>query len=226
MTRLIVRLILALALGTATNLMLIVVLSICYRVHDCNYRLTKAVSPDGSWELTRTETPVGLHVCSIRHKTKGLYGPTEISPLELIPAWSDFAQPTDTFLATRGYEHRVLDAFGWPCLAMWCEGQRSTTTPGGSRLMNPQGAIMFRIPRAFHWTTSKPYRIRNIPLRPIWRGTIVNSMVFATVFWGALFAWRDARRLIRQRRGLCAFCGYPRGAAERCTECGRPMTQA
>lgn len=68
-----------------------------------------------------------------------------------------------------------------------------------------------------------------IPLRLKW-----PDAAFGTLFWavvaGMVPFFRLTRRWNRYRRGLCPMCGYPRGSAGRCSECGcdvsaRPTNQ-
>jgi hypothetical protein len=62
-----------------------------------------------------------------------------------------------------------------------------------------------------------------VPLRPMWSGFAINTMLYAMVFW-VLFAVRFAlRRHRRMNCGLCAKCAYPVGTwggNPVCTECG------
>jgi hypothetical protein len=61
------------------------------------------------------------------------------------------------------------------------------------------------------------------PLRPIWPGLIINSMVYGLAAWGL---WRGVVAMrARWRRNLgdvCLNCRYPRGTSPVCTECGEP----
>ncbi len=59
-----------------------------------------------------------------------------------------------------------------------------------------------------------------IPVRPLWLGFVVNTMLFACVL--ALLAWMPSgvRVWMRRRKGRCVLCGYELGSSERCSECG------
>jgi hypothetical protein len=59
-----------------------------------------------------------------------------------------------------------------------------------------------------------------LPLRPIWPGFLVNSVLFATPLWLIFDGIRMVRRIVRRRLGLCADCAYPISANPVCTECG------
>jgi hypothetical protein len=62
-----------------------------------------------------------------------------------------------------------------------------------------------------------------LPLRPVWPGFAINTLLYAIILWTLFalpFAWRRRRRI---SRGLCAACGYPVGMSDVCTKCGRPV---
>ena len=60
-----------------------------------------------------------------------------------------------------------------------------------------------------------------MPLRPIWRGFLLNTALSASALWLAAFGPRLGLRFVRRLRGgLCTRCGYPHGTSQVCTECG------
>jgi hypothetical protein len=65
-----------------------------------------------------------------------------------------------------------------------------------------------------------------MPLRPIWRGLLVNVAVYSTAWWLLWLAVTAPRRFIRQvsrfRSGCCIECGYDLGYdfMAGCPECG------
>jgi len=59
-----------------------------------------------------------------------------------------------------------------------------------------------------------------IPLHPIWSGLAADSAVWGAFLAAAVLVPRRLRALWRSKRGRCTRCGYPIGAAERCSECG------
>lgn len=63
------------------------------------------------------------------------------------------------------------------------------------------------------------YRV--LPLRPIWPGFLINTLLYGTSLWMVCTGPFAVRRAIRRRRGRCAHCGYPVGTSPVCTECGR-----
>lgn len=65
-----------------------------------------------------------------------------------------------------------------------------------------------------------------LPVRPVWPGFAVNTLLFSALAYvpvGVLF-W--ARRRARRLRGQCGACGYPVGVSAVCTECGSPLPMA
>lgn len=67
---------------------------------------------------------------------------------------------------------------------------------------------------------------RALPLQPMWRGLIINTLVFAALWALLLFAGRGLIIARRAQRGWCIRCAYDlRGSeSERCPECGFART--
>ena len=63
----------------------------------------------------------------------------------------------------------------------------------------------------------------DLPLRVIWPGLVMNTLLHGTVLWLALFGPFAVRRLVRRWRDLCPSCNYPIGPSLVCTECGKPV---
>ncbi len=75
-------------------------------------------------------------------------------------------------------------------------------------------------------STSDPFAKSSswaVPTRPIWLGFAVNTLLYATVLWLLICGPFVLRRFIRVKRGRCPACGYPRGEAAVCTECGTDL---
>jgi hypothetical protein len=60
-----------------------------------------------------------------------------------------------------------------------------------------------------------------VPLKPLWPGLAVNTLVYAGAAVACVEGLRMIRSLIRRRQGKCQACGYPMGHAAVCTECGQ-----
>lgn len=61
---------------------------------------------------------------------------------------------------------------------------------------------------------------RVVPIRPLWWGLFVNSVLYGGISlaaWSGAMYWRGVRRA---RQGLCQECGYLVGALRVCPECG------
>ncbi len=61
-----------------------------------------------------------------------------------------------------------------------------------------------------------------LPLRPIWPGLVVNTVIYAVFLWALSRLPFAVQRYVRVRRGLCPACGYDlrHGEHEACPECG------
>lgn len=62
--------------------------------------------------------------------------------------------------------------------------------------------------------------VRILPLQPIWSGFVINTVLYASL-WFALFSTGDMRSGLRRIRGRCVHCGYKLLPEQtRCSECG------
>jgi hypothetical protein len=162
------------------------------------------------------------------------------NPALLAPAWTDLDRPRAPFAtAVANREERLVDARGWPLLALRSEidllspsaassvgyptspppanvgtgrySSRQLTLTGTAALTTPAPGTDVRAP---------------LPTRPIPLGLAVNSAVFALAWftlWAALtIPRRFIRDLDRLRRGACIACGYDLGYdfPHGCPECG------
>jgi hypothetical protein len=62
-----------------------------------------------------------------------------------------------------------------------------------------------------------------LPLRPLWPGFALNTLLYAVILWLLFAAPFALRRWRRVRRGECPACAYPVGTSAVCTECGGPV---
>jgi hypothetical protein len=70
---------------------------------------------------------------------------------------------------------------------------------------------------------------RTLPLRPIWSGFIINTIIYSVLLWLIFVGPRvpgKIRRFIRVQRGRCPACGYiiAPGVGNKCSECGNPLS--
>lgn len=64
-----------------------------------------------------------------------------------------------------------------------------------------------------------------LPLRPMWPGFLINTILYALILWLLFAAPFALRRRRRRRRGLCEQCAYPIGVSPVCTECGASVAR-
>ena len=100
---------------------------------------------------------------------------------------------------------------GWPNRSLSCEiisnnSKWTTNASHGGLSVASQGNFSDHI----------------LPLRPIWPGFAINTILYAAMLWLLTLGPFAARRMIRRKRGLCIKCGYDlRGVEhEKCPECG------
>ncbi len=67
--------------------------------------------------------------------------------------------------------------------------------------------------------------IRRFPVRPMWPGFALNTLIYSGLVFTILLAPGVVRRSFRARSNRCIECGYMLLDAQRCTECGRTLNQ-
>jgi len=115
-------------------------------------------------------------------------------------------------------------AFGWPCYSM----QGIVGPPHEKKDSFPDNSMLviatdpFEISRGYPAATTNSDLHRLIPLRPIFPGFIINTLVYAAVWFGIFFGVGFVKRVLRRKRGRCVKCSYDlRGEFDRgCPECG------
>jgi hypothetical protein len=62
----------------------------------------------------------------------------------------------------------------------------------------------------------------SLPLRPIWTGFVINSLVWSVPYWLAIILVRRRREMQSRRLGCCLCCGYQLTGCPgpTCPECG------
>jgi hypothetical protein len=181
-------------------------------------------SPQGAAEF-RYESIVHNQVWIFnRHMTKGVLeiscaamGPTQSDSDQKsasaahqvtgqeIPSWSVMCLPAS------GPANHIEQAFGWPLLALSqrFQGELASDQWNHTRSIPVQPALEQFGPGA------------GLPVRIIPLGFVVNSVLYAWM-WFALLAFPAlVRRTLRRRRGACPHCGYDlRATHDGCPECG------
>src|SRR5262245_22651601 len=130
-----------------------------------------------------------------------------------LPAWSGLRRPHAEYVRASidhdgVSEHRQVLASGWPCLGLW----RSMFW---TVLQALQNVIFYRGLQGGFSTSLSPWQgliERVAPMRPIWPGFALNTLIYATALWLAVAGPALVRRQLRRMRGRCPACGYPVGS--------------
>jgi len=139
---------------------------------------------------------------------------------DLIPPWSGLAEPTEVFAnGLADGSSREVVAYGWPVPALWMQISRIELKE--SAVVTNEGASGSV---ALPWFPDKQVGGNNLgprtlPIRPVWRGLVVDSCLYAIVLSVLAVGAQRAIRRHRVRRGLCPRCRY-RLTSNMCTECG------
>jgi hypothetical protein len=105
---------------------------------------------------------------------------------------------------------------GWPAICLHAESIFDIMNFSPTARVWRNGYVIER------GSTVQPFTAIVLPLGPVWKGLIINTLLFSAA-WFALFAViSKVRALLRRCRGCCARCGYDlRGSnGDRCSECG------
>jgi hypothetical protein len=179
-------------------------------------------------------------------------------PESFLPDWCALLKPGKAMSEGRANsEERMIEARGWPMLAMWGEraqvqvggqtGGNAAPSPGSLLLLSEDGAVaptsgslvspgsgalpamratgglLLRSPVV---TSSASGLAPMLPLRPIWRGFLIDTLMLAILYRVIYLVLAVPRRFVmeisRMRRGCCLKCGYQLGFDFRagCPECG------
>ena len=71
------------------------------------------------------------------------------------------------------------------------------------------------------WPLPRQRKSPFLPLRPLWPGFALNTLIYAAILWLLIPGPFVLRRFLRVKRGLCPKCAYPMGESGVRTECGR-----
>jgi len=119
---------------------------------------------------------------------------------------------------------QIIQTMGWPMRSLVGE-QR--IVPGKPPWFLVGAIEAGQLSLSWPASVSRPLMVsRLLPLRPVWSGLVVNTLIYALVAWCAWMLARAGRRCRRRRRGRCPGCGYPIGASCRCSECGQRVRPA
>jgi hypothetical protein len=168
-------------------------------------------------------------------------GTEEITLLELRRPPRDEANPGTSAATPRAIDalDRLPSWFGAGCMASCLPGGRLVTQARGWPLRALAADLVFSPGQRLDQPTVRwgialgptvQYAPTVLPLRPVWPGFLVNTLLLALLPGVVVAAPAALRRWQRRRRGRCARCGYDlRGHTNtptRCPECGTVPPQA
>jgi hypothetical protein len=130
---------------------------------------------------------------------------------DVLPSWGRHAD--DSYV-----EMNMVIASGWPFLALWYhQTVWSTDSPTLQTHFQAHGGIQLK------WRYAGfIHRPCVLPLRPIWFGFIVNTVLYALILSLLYCVLFVLRRRIHLKRGRCPKCGYDlrHALSGGCPECG------
>ena len=171
----------------------------------------------------------------------------ERTPALRLPQWSSARRVPEPWRMLASVDGAICeDARGWPFRSMKTtfqpvvvttvarnpglsveHGRVTASLPDGSSRTLRSAAwgdgvhAGVRLPERWSRGAADPWiASRFIPLQPLYRGFVANTLFYAVVLWTFLRGPGVARRHLRRRRNLCPECAYPVGARSVCTECG------
>jgi hypothetical protein len=170
---------------------------------------------------------------------------------ECISSWIVFGRPGDARLYPGQEEsilapsehpdwrlvvfHMPGVAAGWPMRALYCQGGPAAFQGLGSEDQGPIVTDQMARDNGL-WVPSLGERMsgpaylrlaglignrRPIPVVPMWRGLLIDSLFWGGVLVAAVEVPLLLRRERRRRRNACLECGYSLAGLTTCPECGR-----
>ena len=145
-----------------------------------------------------------------------------------IPNWSHISVPPTMRMNV------TEKSYGWPFRTLyWVETDRFYKRPGRTYWWTQTGPSRHVATNQHVWIVQKqPWNVWilpnkrskkfSLPLAPIWKGVLLNTLFYALLFRLLIITPGRMRRMFRRKRGLCVKCAYDlRGAEhEACPECG------
>jgi len=113
-------------------------------------------------------------------------------------------------------------SYGWPARAFVSEDHFIDPQPVGYSAAGLSWDSGIPIPGiAWEWKLASRKSSTHLPIKPLWTGLAVDSVVFAIILSGFSIMCGRLRGRSRLRRGMCPRCAYPIGTSPNCTECGQ-----
>jgi hypothetical protein len=135
------------------------------------------------------------------------------------PAWGDAPGALTGPRKTRNYV--VEHATGWPVLAGWY-GLDDSVSVSRDVVIDVKGGVPLQSPTPFGGFPVIAWRMRALPLRPIWWGLAIDTTIYGAVWLALIGGAGVVRRGVRRRCGRCPRCGYDLVGLRDvvCPECG------
>ena len=166
------------------------------------------------WVITATTRPAFGYVVSTRSDKGGLSKPR--SAEQALPHWSRLTSPSSNW-DREHIQSQEEAAFGWPWLVLSWRVDRSVSRYETDRRLD-------RIAYGLKIEASDRVRAlpKILPLRPVWPGLLLGSVVYALILWAVAKNLVALVRLRRLLRGRCYACGYDIkwDLVHGCPECG------
>jgi hypothetical protein len=161
-----------------------------------------------------------------------------VDPTVLAPAWARLDRVSREFEGLSvNRDSRVVDARGWPLLALSSELELTPGNPvppqltpalvsGGAITISGSSAPFGSTGTLVLTTPVAPGIRPPLPTRPIWFGLLADTLIFAAAWCILWLTLTIPRRFVcevaRVRRGACVQCGYDLGFdfIRGCPECG------
>ncbi len=156
---------------------------------------------------------------------KGIPDPVISSYNGLGIRWVVVHKQVGTTMLSGGVEEPVYDYAGmevdagWPFVAMH---EQSWIDDG----VSPSHRRIYRTAIGLQTETTGLGPViaplRPLPFYPALPGFLIDTLIYAAIWFGLFVGFGAARRTIRHKRGLCIRCGYDLGHADHraCPECG------
>ncbi len=122
------------------------------------------------------------------------------------------------------HDIRAFVSCGWLLRALACAGARTTTYLPAPMPRTPTVLYGLPVPRRFarYFANSTVAGSALLPTQPLYRGLILDTLLFSAAWFPLLAVPGVRRRTRRRRRGHCPACGYDRLGefGTPCPECG------